>query len=281
MAHNLEIVNGEASMFYVDRPPWHGLGRRLAEPATAEEAIQGAKLDWEVAKVPLYAAGNARMFPVDGKFGIVRKDKWDSDDCKVLGVVSQQYTPLQNREAFTFFDPIVGDGAAICYHTAGVLGDGQRIWILAKLPDSITVRNGDISDKFLLLTNSHDGESAVQMKFTPIRVVCQNTLMMALGEGRTIRITHEERAAAAQGSAGPARDHPQRVRRDREGLQHDGGDWDGQGPARRLPRHGFPRSRRSEGLAWCRTRGEASFVGQALLRQRTFCFLLSFSSSSS
>ena len=189
MAHNLEILNGEASMFYVNDPPWHKLGTKLNRPATAEEAIRAAKLDWEVAKVPLYAAGNARVFPAEGEFGIVRKDKWDSDDCTVLGVVGEQYTPLQNREAFTFFDPIVGEGAAI-YHTAGVLGAGERIWILAKLPDSIRVKNGDITDKFLLLSNSHDGESAVQVKFTPIRVVCENTLTMALGKGKTIRVAH-------------------------------------------------------------------------------------------
>jgi len=147
----------------------------------------------------------------------VRKDKWDSADCKVLGVVSQQYTPLQNREAFAFFDPIVGDGAAI-YHTAGVLGDGQRIWILAKLPDDIRVKNGDISHKFLLLTNSHDGESAVMMKFTPIRVVCQNTLMMALGQGRTIRVEHtknvQERLREAQDLLGIIRYEFAEIERD-------------------------------------------------------------------
>jgi len=217
MAHNLEIRNGEASMFYVNEPPWHKLGRKLAAPATAEEAIQAAKLDWEVAKVPLYAAGNARMLPVQGKFGIVRKDKWGSDDCTVLGVVGEQYTPLQNREAFTFFDPIVGQGAAV-YHTAGVLGAGERIWILAKLPDSITVKNGDITDKFLLLSNSHDGESAVQVKFTPIRVVCENTLTMALGKGKTIRVAHtknvQQRLKEAQRLLGIIRDEFAEIEKD-------------------------------------------------------------------
>ena len=168
-------------------------------------------------KVPLYAAGNARLFPAEGEFGIVRKDKWDSDDCTVLGVVGEQYTPLQNREAFTFFDPIVGEGAAI-YHTAGVLGAGERIWILAKLPDSITVKNGDITDKFLLLSNSHDGESAVQVKFTPIRVVCENTLTMALGKGKTIRVAHtknvQQRLRDAQRLLGIIRDEFAEIEKD-------------------------------------------------------------------
>lgn len=189
MAHNLEIRNGEASMFYVDEPPWHGLGRQLSKPATAKEAIVAANLDWEVMKVPLYAeSGNGRIC-LEDRFGIVRKDLPPGQDCKVLGIVGSQYTPLQNVEAFTFFDPIVGEAAAI-YHTAGVLGGGERIWILAKLPDHIRVVGDDIVDKYLLLSNSHDGTSSVQVKFTPIRVVCENTLTMALSEGRTVRVAH-------------------------------------------------------------------------------------------
>lgn len=189
MAHNLEIRNGDASLFYVEEPPWHGLGRKLAAPATAREAIEAAKLEWEVMKVPLYAERGSARISVEDRFGIVRKDLWPGQDCKVLGIVGSQYTPLQNVEAFAFFDPIVGQDAAV-YHTAGVLGNGERIWILAKLPDHIRVVGDDIVDKYLLLSNSHDGASSVQVKFTPIRVVCQNTLTMALSQGRTVRVAH-------------------------------------------------------------------------------------------
>ena len=109
--------------------------------------------------------------------------------CPVLGIVGKGYTPLPNAEAFTFFDPIVGENAAI-YHTAGVLRDGERIWLLAKLPSQIVVAGDDVADKYLLLANSHDERSAVQVKFTSIRVVCNNTLTLALQDGPTIRITH-------------------------------------------------------------------------------------------
>ena len=191
MAHRIHIENGRASMMYVGPPPWHGHGQALDHPATAEEAISAASLDWEVEKQPLYAGGEGVAYRVDGKFAIVPKHKWGTEECPVFGIVGTDYTPLQNRDAFRFFDPIVGEGAAI-YHTAGALGDGERIWILVKLPGSIKVTGQDISEKYLLLSNSHDGESSVQIKFTPIRVACWNTLTMALSKGPTIRVAHTQ-----------------------------------------------------------------------------------------
>jgi len=189
MAHQIEIRDGEASMFYVNEEPWHGLGNRLDRPATAAEAIKAAKLDWKVEKVPLYAVRGHASVPVPDTFGVVRDDLWGKEGCPILGIVGKDYTPLQNSEAFSFFDPIVGQNAAV-YHTAGVLRDGERIWLLAKLPSQIVVVGDDVADKYLLLSNSHDGRSTVQVKFTPIRVVCQNTLTRALSDGPTIRIVH-------------------------------------------------------------------------------------------
>jgi phage/plasmid-like protein (TIGR03299 family) len=190
MGHNLNTSNGRASMFYVGDPPWHNLGIRLDHPATAEEAIEAAQLDYTVKKKPLRAVIHAkRHAEVGDHFATVRLDTGD-----VLGVVGSRYEVIQNRDAFAFFDALVGDDEAI-YHTAGVLGKGERIWILAKLPDYIRVGKNDLVEKYLLLTNSHDGSSLVRAKLTPIRVVCQNTLSVALnGSEQEVRIRHTANA---------------------------------------------------------------------------------------
>ncbi len=188
MAHELTMENGKASMMYYGDTPWHQLGTRLHKPATSEEAIVEAGLDWEVVKKPVYVKLDKR-FQVKDTFAMVRKDKWQNNDCDILGVVGKNYTPLQNKDAFKFFDSIVGDKKAI-YHTAGSLSGGKIIWILAKLPGYIRVINNDISEKYLLISNSHDGSSMVQIKFTPIRVVCMNTLTVALNKGESMKVKH-------------------------------------------------------------------------------------------
>jgi len=138
MAHELLVENGKAAMFYVGEPPWHGVGTRWAEPATAEEAISAAGLDWEVVKVPLYVAGGTRLHELPDKFATVRRDAIGTDSLRSFGIVGPQYQPLQNRDAFRFFDDIAGEAQAI-YHTAGALGNGERIWLLVKLPESMAV----------------------------------------------------------------------------------------------------------------------------------------------
>jgi phage/plasmid-like protein (TIGR03299 family) len=176
----------------VGEPAWHRLGTVLDRPATAEQAIKAAHLDWSVTKQPVFI-GKPGLFGESHRYldsyAIVRDDDWRNRKLTALGFAAEDYTPLQNREAFSFFDPIVGQNAAI-YHTAGALGDGELIWILAKLPDCIRVVGDDITEKYLLLSNSHGGSGAVEIKFTPIRVVCQNTLALAMLEGPSFHIAH-------------------------------------------------------------------------------------------
>jgi phage/plasmid-like protein (TIGR03299 family) len=188
MAHNLELdQNGQASMFFTGDVPWHQLGRRLQKPATAAEAMEAAQLDYTVVKKPLKAIIHARHFvDVPNAFATVR-----TDTNVVLGVIGSRYQPVQNKDAFSFFDPLVDKSEAI-YHTAGVLGRGEKIWLLSKLPDYIRVGpKNDPIEKFILLYNSHDGSSVVRVKITPIRVVCNNTLTTALsGTDAEVRIRH-------------------------------------------------------------------------------------------
>lgn len=173
------------SIMYVGETPWHGLGTKLNEAATSADAIKAAGLDWDVVKSEaLYRVGSDyRRAP--GQYVVTRKDNGDA-----LGVVGDVYTPLQNRDAFKFFGAVVGEKAAM-YHTAGALGLGERVWILAKLPGYIRVVGDDVTEKFLLLTNAHDGSGSVKVLFTPIRVVCQNTLNIALRtNGPVSKIRH-------------------------------------------------------------------------------------------
>ena len=186
MSHDLNIHNGRASMMYVGDAPWHSLGQKLDHPATAEEAIEGAQLDYTVVKKPLQAIINGkRRIDVADYFATVR-----TDTLEALGVVGVRYSPVQNREAFSFFDSLVGNDEAI-YETAGVLNRGERIWILSRLPGYIKLLGKDVVSKYLLLYNSHDGSSMIRAKLTPIRVVCNNTLSVALaGMEQEVRIKH-------------------------------------------------------------------------------------------
>ena len=189
MSANLNSRNGKVSMMYVKDVPWHGLGTRLENLATSEEAIKAAQLNYTVVKTRLLTEVAKKNILVPNRFATVRTDTTD-----VLGVVGSRYHVIQNVDAFRFFDSLVGEGAAI-YDTAGALGKGERIWILAKLPGHIKVKGNDIVDKYLLLSNSHDGSSIVRAKLTPIRVVCENTLSMALrGSDEEVRVRHTANA---------------------------------------------------------------------------------------
>lgn len=192
MAHDLYIENGAAHMMYVGELPWHGLGTRLANPATSAEAIHAAGLDWKVRKVPLLASEGKTVVPARRHFGVVPEDRWGKPGCPVFGVVSASYRPLQNAEAFEFFDSVVGERVAM-YHTAGALGKGERVWILAKLPDYLEITPSDMLEKYVLLSTGHDGRTGIRIVLTPVRVVCQNTLSLALGSGNEIACAYHTR----------------------------------------------------------------------------------------
>jgi phage/plasmid-like protein (TIGR03299 family) len=160
------------TMMYMGDTPWHGIGKRIIEAPTSEEAIKQAGLDWQVRKVPLIT-GDGQNRLVD-HVAIERVT-----DNSILGVVGPRFEPLQNNEAFKFFDPFIQAGEAV-YETAGSLRQGKRIFILAALNRKpIEVVPGDEVKKYVLLSNSHDGTLAVRAGFTPIRVVCANTLKAA------------------------------------------------------------------------------------------------------
>jgi len=160
--------------------PWHNLGRELNYPKTARDAIKMAGLDYTVVKKPLDVESGLSQ----DTYVTVR-----TDTAEVLGYVNSSYEPIQNIDAFTFFDALVAENKAI-YETAGILGKGERIWILARLPGCITVHGNDIVNKYLLLINSHDGSLHFRMKLTPIRVVCNNTLTSALQGAGEVQFNH-------------------------------------------------------------------------------------------
>ncbi|WP_295219901.1 DUF932 domain-containing protein [uncultured Chryseobacterium sp.] len=201
MAHQLNFNNrtGKYSFFSVKEKAWHNLGQIVQEYPTSEEAIKFAGLDYEVEKSPLFTKGAGIIENTNGiemidselevpnYFANIR-----TDNNTVLGVVGKDYQIVQNREAFSFFDSIVGGGDGILYETAGALGNGERIFITAKLPDYIRVGNGDdITEKYIFLTTSHDGSGSITAAFTPVRIVCQNTLNASLKNmSNVVRIRH-------------------------------------------------------------------------------------------
>lgn len=163
------------SMVSVREVPWHGLGTIVGQQLTAREALVESGLDWSVEKQEIMLAENSELIP--GKYATVRQT-----DGKVLGVVGEQYEVLQNSDAFEFMDALVDSGDAK-YETAGSLKGGRRTWVMMTLPEGVTIA-GDQVDLYLALTNSHDGSSAVTAFATPVRVVCTNTLNLAIGSAR-------------------------------------------------------------------------------------------------
>ena len=170
-------------MCHFGQMPWHGESESLVGNESAHDMMVKAGLDWTVKTEPLFRADGSE---VSGRASIR-----ESDD-SVLGMVGPRWTPLQNRDAFSVFEPLVESGD-MAWHTAGSLRDGQRVWVLCQLnlDNSEIVPNDEIA-KFALLSNGHDGKLAVHFGFTPIRVVCANTEAMARksGASKLIRVRH-------------------------------------------------------------------------------------------
>ena len=174
------------SMAFAGATPWHGLGTPLEEADLYDwqKACEKAGLDWTVELVPLVTA--------DTQAKVENKAVRRSSDGRILGVVGPRFTVLQNKDAFKWFQPFL-EAKEAALHTAGSLAHGSRVWVLAKLNrDPLVIVPGDEVEKYILLSHGHDGSLAVRCGFSPVRVVCQNTLSMAHGSqaSKLIRCKH-------------------------------------------------------------------------------------------
>lgn len=171
------------NMFSVRKTPWHKLGTVLENPPTIQEAIELSGLNWPVELKPLFLG--------DGTL-VTHKAVVRGDSGNVLGIVGPRYQPLQNAEAFDWFNAFVENGE-VSLETAGSLDEGRRIWVMARIArdPSVIVPNDEIL-KYLMLSNSHDGTLAIRVGYTPIRIVCANTLAMAHSSNasKLIRVRH-------------------------------------------------------------------------------------------
>ena len=208
-------LDGQFSqMAFVGETPWHGLGVKVDGDCNPADFMRAAGCDWEVDMAPLEIPQGTISLPktvsdadgnetqIDAPLGAIRvpnRAVYRTDNGKVLGVVGPRYQPLQNVHAFDWFKPFIDSGECQ-FHTGGCLWDGQKIWALAQINrETSEIVKGDNVAKFLMLSNSHDGTTAVRVGFTPIRIVCANTLAMAHNSdaSKLIRIRHTSRTQNA------------------------------------------------------------------------------------
>jgi len=178
------------NMFSVKEIPWHQLGKIIQNAPSIEEGIKLAGLDWKVGLKPLFLADGRKV----GARAVIRES-----DNAILGEVGSKYHALQNDKAFEFFEPFIKSGE-ITLETAGSLDGGRKIWVLAQMNrNPIEVVKGDEVRKYLLLTNRHDGAASVQVGFSPIRVVCANTLAAAISatDSSLLRVRHTSKVEIA------------------------------------------------------------------------------------
>ena len=178
------------TMAYAGELPWHGLGVKVGNHLSPQEMQEAAELDWEVRKSPVVFKPDNADIPVHtGRFALYR-----DTDGKFLDIVSDKWNPVQNSQAFEFFDDFVKEGN-MTMETAGSLGNGKKVFALAKVRDGFSLKNGDAVESYLLFTNPHQYGQSVDIRFTPIRVVCNNTLNMALNRNSDykVRILHSQK----------------------------------------------------------------------------------------
>lgn len=188
MSHNIEIRDGKASMAWVGQTPWHGLGKKVHNDITSEEMLVEANLNWKVEKVPLFGKVGGKNVKANHEF-LIR----DVDN-RILDEITGDWNPVQNSEAFAFFKEFV-DSGKMKMDTAGSLKDGELVWALAKINDSFEVFKGDKIDGYMLFVNPHRFGQSIDIRFTPVRVVCNNTLSLALHSEHNGRIRLTHRAA--------------------------------------------------------------------------------------
>lgn len=187
MSHNLNFNSntGRHSFFSVKEKAWHGLGQIVHDYPTSAEAIIHAGLNYQVEKQSIFTVAKE----VKTHFATVR-----TDTAQILGVVGSKYEIVQNETAFVFFDSLVQDGG-IQYETAGALGNGERIFITAKMPEVLRIGRNDDIEQYIFLTTSHDGSGSIMAAFTPVRIVCNNTLNAALRDhSNAVYIKHTANA---------------------------------------------------------------------------------------
>jgi phage/plasmid-like protein (TIGR03299 family) len=181
MAH--QILENDHAFYGGNKAAWHGLGTVIEEDVvSAKQALEYAKMDWDVVQVPVYADFNGQSVEIAGKVANVREDTGD-----VLAVVGEDYRVVQNAEAFGFLDDLLG-GADLRFHTAGSLFNGRKVWGLARLNREILIGNDpdEAIDPFIAIATSHDGSLALSCWMTPIRIVCQNTLTWSMGNAKRV-----------------------------------------------------------------------------------------------
>lgn len=181
MAHELEQRNGKIEAAFALRGAWHGLGTVVDHAPDSSEMLKLAGLDWQVIADQPHTSD---MQPITGWKCTMR-----ADTREVLGMVSEKYQILQNAAAFDFLDGLQQDGV-IRYESAGALNGGKRVWVLARMPSVDHIAAGDDLLRYALFTTSHDGTSQVMVTPTSVRVVCANTLRMAISGGALCRFKH-------------------------------------------------------------------------------------------